>query len=67
MFVAYEQRCTHTGVLVNYDPATHHLVCPAHGAVFDPAQQGKVLQGPAIQPLAQVAVHIQTDGTMTFA
>src|SRR4051812_14910928 len=31
-FVAYEQACTHRGVFVDYDPATHRLVCPAHGA-----------------------------------
>ena len=64
-FVAYEQGCPHRGVLVTYDPATHQLVCPAHGARFDPAQRGKVLQGPATQALPQVAIRIHADGTIT--
>jgi Rieske Fe-S protein len=65
-FVAYEKACTHKGVFVNYDPATHHLVCPAHGAIFDPAQQGKVVQGPAPQGLPQVALQLNGDGTITL-
>ena len=64
-FIAYERACTHTGVYVNYDPATHTLICPAHGAIFDPAHQGKVLQGPATQPLPPVTVQVHTDGTIT--
>src|SRR5262249_54545393 len=39
-FAAYDKACTHVGVLVNYDPATQMLVCPAHGAIFDPAKGG---------------------------
>lgn len=63
-FVAYERACTHTGVYVNYDPTTHTLICPAHGAVFDPAKQGEVLQGPATEPLPPVAIQVQSDGTI---
>jgi serine/threonine protein kinase len=63
-FVAYERACTHTGVYVNYDPTTHTLICPAHGAIFDPAQKGKVLQGPATQSLPTVAVQVHNDGTI---
>ena len=64
-FVAYERSCTHVGVLVNYDPATKKLVCPAHGAVFDPADAGAVLQGPAKLPLPKVGIQVQADGTVT--
>ncbi|MBV9690268.1 MAG: protein kinase [Ktedonobacteraceae bacterium] len=64
-FVAYERACTHEGVTVNYDPATHMLVCPAHGAIFNPADGAKVVQGPAQRPLVQVTVHINADGTIT--
>ncbi|HYU76999.1 MAG TPA: Rieske 2Fe-2S domain-containing protein [Ktedonobacteraceae bacterium] len=64
-FVAYERACTHVGVYVNYDPATQLLVCPAHGAIFDPAQGGAVLQGPAPRPLPKVTIHVNTDGMIT--
>jgi Rieske Fe-S protein len=63
-FVVYERACTHVGVNVNYDPTTHTLICPAHGAVFDPAKQGAVLQGPATQPLPSVAIQVQSNGAI---
>lgn len=66
-FIAYKQGCTHTGVLVNYDPKTKLLVCPAHGAIFDPAQGGKVIKGPATTPLPQVAIKISSAGAITLA
>jgi serine/threonine protein kinase/Rieske Fe-S protein len=66
-FVAYEQACTHQGVLVNYDPAKKLLVCPAHGAIFDPANGGAVVQGPAQQPIPKVNVQVQANGTITTA
>jgi len=64
-FAAYERACTHEGVEVNYDPMTHTLVCPAHGAVFDPLNKAAVLQGPATRPLASVAFRVNADGTIT--
>jgi serine/threonine protein kinase/Rieske Fe-S protein len=64
-FVAYESACTHQQVPVNYDPATKKFVCPLHGSIFDPAQNGKVLQGPATAPLAAVKVSVNGDGTVT--
>jgi Rieske Fe-S protein len=64
-FVAYESACTHQGVTVHYDTATHTLVCPAHGSVFDPTNGGKVLQGPAMRPLPPVAIHVNANGTIT--
>jgi len=64
-FVAYEKACTHEGVNVHYDSATHTLVCPAHGAVFDPANRGSILQGPATKPLTNVMIRVNGDGTMT--
>ena len=65
-FVAYERACTHVGVEVNYDPNTHTLVCPAHGAIFDPLKNAAVLQGPATRPLPPVAFRVNTDGTITL-
>lgn len=70
-FVAYERACTHVQVNVNYDPATQLLVCPAHGAIFDPAKNGAVVQGPngdtpnSIKPLNKVPIQVRSDGTIT--
>jgi len=52
-------------VMVNYDPGSGHLVCPAHGAIFDPASSFSVLQGPATSPLPAVSIHVNSDGTIT--
>ena len=65
-FVAYKQGCTHSGVLVDYKPDTHLLHCPAHGAVFDPAKNGKVLGGPTNIPLPMVGIQVQGNGAITL-
>ncbi len=64
-FVAYERACTHQQVPVDYDAATGHLICPLHHSVFDPANNGAVLVGPAQTPLPKVAVRVNADGTVT--
>ncbi|HEY5004370.1 MAG TPA: protein kinase [Ktedonobacteraceae bacterium] len=64
-FVAYSRSCTHAGVQVNYDSGSHHLNCPAHGAVFDPANNGNAISGPNNGPLSQVTIHVNGDGTIT--
>ena len=64
-WVACERSCTHQGAWVNYDPTTGHLICPAHGAIFDPANAFSVLQGPAAKPLPAVPIHVNANGTVT--
>ena len=66
-FVAYDATCTHNGCQVAYDPDSQHLVCPCHGATFDPAQQAAVLQGPADTPLTSVPLHVYDSGDITLA
>ncbi|MBE3561821.1 MAG: Rieske 2Fe-2S domain-containing protein, partial [Ktedonobacteraceae bacterium] len=56
---------THENVNVNYDPGSHLLVCPAHGAIFDPANGGKVIQGPATRPVASVKLRVNADGSVS--
>ncbi|MFH8798546.1 FAD-dependent oxidoreductase [Streptomyces sp. NPDC017936] len=46
---AVSARCTHLGCLVAFNRAERAWECPCHGSRFD--VQGKVIQGPAQQPL----------------
>ena len=64
-FVACERACTHAGVPVNYDPGSGQLVCPAHGAIFDPLHGFSHVSGPGKGPLATVSIRVNGDGTIT--
>lgn len=63
-FVACERACTHAGVPVNYDPGSGQIVCPAHGAVFNPSN-GSHVSGPGNGPLPTVSIRVNADGTIT--
>src|SRR5260221_132637 len=64
-FVACERACKHEGIPVDYKTGSHKLVCPAHGAVFDPMQGLSLTSGPGNGPLATVTIHVNSDGTIT--
>jgi serine/threonine protein kinase len=63
-FVACERACTHAGVPVNYDPGSGQIVCPAHGAIFNPSN-GSHVSGPGNGPLPTVSIRVNGDGTIT--
>jgi thiosulfate dehydrogenase [quinone] large subunit len=56
---AYSTICTHQGCAVTYKSSSKKLVCPCHGASFDPARNGKVVSGPAETPLATVKITVK--------
>ncbi len=56
--VAYSAVCTHQQCTVGYS-SDGTLACPCHGSVFDPANGGAVVNGPANQPLAEIPVEVR--------
>jgi thiosulfate dehydrogenase [quinone] large subunit len=54
--VAYSRTCTHAGCLVGYDSSNRVLVCPCHGAEFDPAHGAEAIAGPTSTALPAVDV-----------
>lgn len=67
-FVAYSAVCTHAGCQVDYDPSSQLLVCPCHGATFDPTKNGAVVDPPAHTPLSPVAIHVDSaTGAITLS
>ena len=56
--VAYDAICTHAGCTVEYDPTSVSMICPCHGAQFDPAHHGRVISGPTDQPLASIPIRV---------
>jgi thiosulfate dehydrogenase (quinone) large subunit len=60
--VAYHAACTHAGCTVGFDPASSLLVCPCHGAAFDPHRSAAVVNGPATAPLPALPITVGPDG-----
>ena len=73
--VAYSKICTHAGCAVAlYRKPTFPdvqprpaLVCPCHYSTFDPAQNGKVLFGPAGRPLPRLPLEVDDAGHLRAA
>ncbi len=55
---AFSRVCTHAGCLVQWDQADAVLVCPCHGAEFDPSRGARPIAGPAPTPLERIPVAI---------
>ena len=55
---AYSAISTHQGCTVSYDKGSKQIICPCHGAAYDPAHGAKVLGGPTNTPLGSVKVKV---------
>jgi thiosulfate dehydrogenase [quinone] large subunit len=58
---AYSAICTHQGCTVDYSAQYKALLCPCHGAMYDPFSDAKVLSGPTNRPLDKVKVAVSGD------
>jgi thiosulfate dehydrogenase (quinone) large subunit len=59
--------CTHAGCTVEYDPQSKLLVCPCHGAEYDPTHDAQVVAGPAPSPLTKLLITIDSKGNIYLA
>jgi Rieske Fe-S protein len=55
-FVAYSSICTHAGCQVQFDPSGKEIICPCHGATYDPYNNAQVTGGPAPSPLQKIPI-----------
>jgi thiosulfate dehydrogenase [quinone] large subunit len=55
---AFDAVCTHAGCTVGYDPGSGLLLCPCHGAAFDPAHHAEVVGGPTDTPLEELPLTV---------
>ena len=55
---AYDTVCTHAGCTVRYDRASGLLLCPCHGAAFDPGHHAAVVGGPTDTPLTELPIKV---------
>ncbi len=73
-YAAFSRVCTHQGCTVslnknleavavafNYRSSQPVLTCPCHFSVFDPAQAGEAVSGPAVRPLRRVRLEQRGD------
>ncbi len=65
--VAFDAVCTHAGCTVGFDSGSGLLLCPCHGAAFDPSQSAAVVGGPTNQPLTALPITIdQSTGRISL-
>ena len=57
---AYSMICTHQGCTVTYVKKSKALVCPCHGAKFDPLKGATPTSGPTNKALATIKVGVKS-------
>lgn len=61
--LAYSKVCTHVGCPISlYERRSHLLLCPCHQSQFDLADSGRVVFGPAIRRMPQLAITVDAEG-----
>lgn len=58
--VAFDALCTHAGCTVEYDGSSGYLICPCHGATFDPGSQAQPIAGPTNIPLTSLPIKLDS-------
>jgi ubiquinol-cytochrome c reductase iron-sulfur subunit len=62
-YVAYSKICTHAGCPVSlYEQETSKILCPCHQSQFDITQGAKPVFGPAVRPLPQLPITVDSQG-----
>jgi thiosulfate dehydrogenase (quinone) large subunit len=66
-YACFDAICTHQGCRVGWDAQYDVLLCPCHGAAFDPNNHAAVIQGPTNQPLLELPLVIDSKtGTISL-
>jgi thiosulfate dehydrogenase [quinone] large subunit len=66
-YACFDTVCTHQGCRVGWDAQDDVLLCPCHGAAFDPNNHAAVIQGPTNQPLLELPISVDaTTGAITL-
>ena len=66
-YACFDAICTHAGCRVVWDAVDDVLLCPCHGAAYDPNNHAAVLQGPTNQPLLKLPLVIDSKtGTISL-
>lgn len=65
-YVSFDAGCTHGTCTVAYDIGRRLMVCPCHGAIFDPAHGAAVLVGPAKDPLYELPIRVDASGDVYY-
>lgn len=62
---AFSAICTHQGCTVAFNQSANSIICPCHGAEYNPAT-GAVTQGPATRALPTVKVSVDASGNVIY-
>jgi thiosulfate dehydrogenase [quinone] large subunit len=65
-FAAFDAVCTHAACTVDWDATDAVLLCPCHGAAFDPEHDGAVLAGPTDMPLVALPIVVDAASGSIF-